>query len=867
MQLKWLPQLALLHARVIRPSIDIYKISNPSTDPSTSAIIGHPDCTRDPLCSLPICDASLSITDRVSGLINAMTLAEKTANMENEAPGVLRLSLPAYNWWNEPLHRVAGSPAVAFTSDGNFSYATSFPMPILTAAAFDDALMNSIAKIVGREGRAFANVGKAGYDFWTPNINGFKDPRWGRGLETPGEDPHRISRYILSLILGLEGGLDPAEKQVIATCKHYAVYDVETGRNSYDYDPTPQELSEYYMVPFKSCARDAKVGAVMCSYNAVNGIPSCANRYLLHAMLRDHWGWKKPCQWVTSDCAAVTNIYNDHHYVNGSVNAAAVALNAGTDLACESGTIYNSLTDAVSAGVTTDAVINQSLSRLYNSLVNVGYFGDTSPYSSIGWRDVNTAEAQRLAYEAAVEGMALLKNDGTLPLPKSPSNVIIVGPWANSTSQMQGNYYGNAPFLTSPLTAFKALWKNVTYHRGATINSNDTSDFAATLTAAGNADYVIYCGGIDTSVEAEGRDRTSITWPDNQLTLINELAGLGKKLIVVNSLLWAGYPGQAGGNALRDILDGTRTVAGRLPITQYPANYTDKVSIFNPGLRSTSANPGRTYMWYKTPVLPFGHGLHYTNFTFAWSAVPSPTYEISTLLSGASSIIETTTFSTATAKATNTGSMVSDYVGLLFISTINAGPGPYPIKTLVSYDRLFNVKTNASDTLTFSLTLDSLARVATNGSFVIYPGTYILTLDNEPALSYSFTLTGPETLIESVPIPPTVARPSILHLGCYSDSSTRTLNGSMTTNTNTNTPQECALTCHASGYQYAGLEYGQECWCGSNISSSGVISDASNCNHTCTGNSKEPCGGYNYIDVFRITPTVTAQAPKFTARA
>ncbi|TGO67133.1 hypothetical protein BELL_0910g00040 [Botrytis elliptica] len=809
MQLKWLPQLALLHARVIRPSIDIYKISNPSTDPSTSAIIGHPDCTRDPLCSLPICDASLSITDRVSGLINAMTLAEKTANMENEAPGVLRLSLPAYNWWNEPLHRVAGSPAVAFTSDGNFSYATSFPMPILTAAAFDDALMNSIAKIVGREGRAFANVGKAGYDFWTPNINGFKDPRWGRGLETPGEDPHRISRYILSLILGLEGGLDPAEKQVIATCKHYAVYDVETGRNSYDYDPTPQELSEYYMVPFKSCARDAKVGAVMCSYNAVNGIPSCANRYLLHAMLRDHWGWKKPCQWVTSDCAAVTNIYNDHHYVNGSVNAAAVALNAGTDLACESGTIYNSLTDAVSAGVTTDAVINQSLSRLYNSLVNVGYFGDTSPYSSIGWRDVNTAEAQRLAYEAAVEGMALLKNDGTLPLPKSPSNVIIVGPWANSTSQMQGNYYGNAPFLTSPLTAFKALWKNVTYHRGATINSNDTSDFAATLTAAGNADYVIYCGGIDTSVEAEGRDRTSITWPDNQLTLINELAGLGKKLIVVNSLLWAGYPGQAGGNALRDILDGTRTVAGRLPITQYPANYTDKVSIFNPGLRSTSANPGRTYMWYKTPVLPFGHGLHYTNFTFAWSAVPSPTYEISTLLSGASSIIETTTFSTATAKATNTGSMVSDYVGLLFISTINAGPGPYPIKTLVSYDRLFNVKTNASDTLTFSLTLDSLARVATNGSFVIYPGTYILTLDNEPALSYSFTLTGPETLIESVPIPPTVARPSILHLGCYSDSSTRTLNGSMTTNTNTNTPQECALTCHASGYQYAGLEYGQ----------------------------------------------------------
>ncbi|PQE21948.1 glycoside hydrolase family 3 protein [Rutstroemia sp. NJR-2017a WRK4] len=842
--------------------IDIYTISNPSTDPSTSASIGHPDCTRDPLCSLSICDTSLSITDRVSGLISAMTLAEKTANMENAAPGVLRLGLPAYNWWNEALHGVAGSPGVAFTSGGNFSYATSFPMPILTSAAFDDALVNSIAKVVGREGRAFANVGKAGYDFWTPNINGFKDPRWGRGLETPGEDPYRISRYITSLIPGLEGGIDPAEKQVIATCKHYAVYDVETGRNSYDYDPTPQELSEYYMVPFKSCARDAKVGAVMCSYNAVNGIPSCANRYLLQTMLRDHWGWKKPYQWVTSDCAAITNIYNDHHYVNSSVNAAAVALNAGTDLACESGTIYNSLTDAVSAGTTTDAVINQSLSRLYTSLVNVGYFGDTSPYSSIGWQDVNTAEAQRLAYEAAVEGMVLLKNDGTLPLPKSPSNVIIIGPWANATSQMQGNYYGNAPFLISPLTAFKASWKNVTYHRGTSINSNDTSDFAATLTAAGNADYVIYCGGIDTSVEAEGRDRISVTWPGNQLTLINELAGLGKKLIVVqfgggqlddtallgnskvNSLVWAGYPGQAGGNALRDILDGTRTIAGRLPVTQYPANYTDEVSIFDPGLRPISDNPGRTYMWYTTPVLPFGHGLHYTNFTFAWSAVPSSTYEISTLLSGALSIIETTAFSTVTAKVTNIGSIGSDYVGLLFISTTDAGPSPYPIKALVSYDRLFDIKSNDSDTLTFSLTLGSLARVATNGSFVIYPGTYVLTLDNEPALSYSFTLTGPETLIESVPIPPTVAPPSILHLGCYSDGSTRTLNGSMTTNTNTNTPQECALTCHASGYQYAGLEYGRECWCGSNISSSGVISDASNCDHKCTGNFEESCGGY-----------------------
>ncbi|KAM3074473.1 hypothetical protein ACMFMF_006482 [Clarireedia jacksonii] len=803
--------------------------------------------------------------------------------MENAAPGVVRLGLPAYNWWNEALHGVAGSPGVSFASSGNFSYATSFPMPILTSAAFDNALVKSIATVVGREGRAFANFGKSGYDFWTPNINGFKDPRWGRGLETPGEDPYRISQYIMNLIPGLEGGINATEKQVIATCKHYAVYDVETGRNSYDYDPTAQELSEYYMIPFKTCARDAKVGAIMCSYNAVDGIPSCANRYLLQTMLREHWDWNEPYHWVTSDCAAITNIYNDHHYTNSSVNAAAVAVNAGTDLACESGTIYNSLTDAVSAGTTTESIIDQSLSRLYTSLVHVGYFGDASTYSSIGWEDVNTAEAQQLAYDAAVEGMVLLKNDGTLPLPLNLTNVAVIGPWATATSQMQGNYYGTAPFLISPLTAFEASWKNVTYHEGTAIDTNDTSGFSAALAAAGNADYIIYCGGIDTSIEAEGKDRVSITWPGNQLSLISELAGLGKKLIVVqfgggqlddtailgnskvNSLLWAGYPGQAGGNALRDILDGTRSVAGRLPVTQYPTNYTNEVSIFNPGLRPSSVNPGRTYMWYPTPVLPFGYGLHYTNFTFTWGTVPSSTYAISDLVSGAASIIESTPFVSITAKVTNTGSRVSDYVGLLFISTNNAGPSPYPIKTLVSYDRLFNITTGGSDTLTLPLTIGSLARAEINGSFVIYPGTYTLKLDNEAALSYSFTLTGVETLIESVPIPPTSAPPSILPLGCYSDGSTRTLNGSMTTNANTNTPQECAITCHAAGYQYAGLEYGQECWCGSTISSSAVVADASECNYKCSGNSEESCGGYYYIDVFKITPAVTPQPPTYTS--
>jgi len=252
---------------------------------------------------------------------------------------------------------------------------------------------------------------------------------------------------------------------------------------------------------------------------------------------------------------------------------------------------------------------------------------------------------------------------------------------------MQGNYFGKAPFLISPLTALQTKYPSATYFAGTAINSTDTSGFAAAVAAAQNAEYIIYCGGIDTTIEAESLDRTSIIWPGNQLQLIGELAALGKKLVIVefgggqlddsallsnakvNSLLWAGYPGQSGGNPMTDILDGTRAPAGRLPITQYPAAYISNVSLFNRSLRPSSTNPGRTYMWYPNPVVPFGFGLHYTIFSFAWGVKQASVYSISTLVSSALPIIETTPLITVTATVTNTGGVKSDYVGLLFIAT------------------------------------------------------------------------------------------------------------------------------------------------------------------------------------------------------
>jgi beta-D-xylosidase 4 len=196
-----------------------------------------------------------------------MTLTEKVQNVVNSAAGSSRLGLPPYQWWSEALHGVASSPGVTFQEAGlDFGSATSFPMPILTSAAFDDPLVHSIATIMGTEGRAFANFGYAGFDFWTPNINPFRDPRWGRGMETPGEDPFHIQNYVYNLVTGLQGGVDPAEKLVISTCKHFAAYDIENDRYGNDLNPTQQDLAEYYLPPFKTCARDSKGGSIMCSY-------------------------------------------------------------------------------------------------------------------------------------------------------------------------------------------------------------------------------------------------------------------------------------------------------------------------------------------------------------------------------------------------------------------------------------------------------------------------------------------------------------------------------------------------------------------------------------------------------------------------
>ncbi|KAG6919305.1 hypothetical protein DXG01_007438 [Tephrocybe rancida] len=739
-----------------------------------------PDCTNGPLKLNTVCDRTKDPTTRAKALIALFTVDELIANTGNLSPGVPRLGLPSYQWWSEALHGVAYSPGTAFADSGNFSSATSFPQAITMGSAFDDPLIKAVATVISTEARAFNNAGRAGLDYFTPNINPFRDPRWGRGQETPGEDPYHISQYVLNLIDGLQGGIDPQPYfKVAADCKHYAAYDIENweghDRTSFDAQVTLQDLSEYYLPPFQSCVRDAKVASVMCSFNSVNGVPSCASSYLLQTILRDHWGFTDD-RWVVSDCDAVDNIFSTHNFTNTYAEAVADALKTGTDIDC--GTVYPMhLPDAFNQSLIDRADLEKALVRQYISLVRLGYFDPPSvqPYRQLGWSDVNLPDAQKLAYQSALEGIVLLKNDGTLPFNHTIRKLVIVGPYANATTQMQVNYQGGAPFVVSPLQGALNVGYEASFEPGTGISDGSTSGFAAAVAAAQAADAVIFAGGTDGSVENEAMDRTTIAWPGSQLELIAALETVGKPVVVlqfgggqvdgsvlknspkVNAIVWAGYPGQSGGAAIFDILSGKASPAGRLSTTQYPAAYAEQVAMTDMKLRPSGSNPGRTYKWYQTPVFEFGHGLHFTSFSVSWRRTPARQYNIQSLISRASSgLLDLASFDTFDIVVRNTGKVSSDYVALLFVNG-TAGPAPHPNKQLVSYTRLHQIAGGAASASSLSVTLGSIARADTAGNLWLYSGFYQLNIDTGPALlTHRFELVGKSTQITSWPKNPSI---------------------------------------------------------------------------------------------------------------
>ncbi|CAF3241313.1 unnamed protein product [Rotaria socialis] len=559
-----------------------------------------------PLSSFPICNQSLPSRERAADLINRMTILEKISHMITTADTVPCLGLPKYEWWSEALHGLAYSPGVIF--DGDLPAATSFPMPINLGATFNMKLVHDIASIISTEARAFNNEGQAGLTFFTPKINIFRDPRWGRGQETPGEDSFLTSQYVYALIQGLQRGDDERYLKIAANCKHFDAYDLEnwngTNRHHFDAKVTDQDLVETYLPSFKTCIQDAQVASIMCSYNSINGIPACAHQFLLETIARESFHLNG---FVVSDCGAIGNSLYTHHYTSTVEDTVAVALHVGTDLECGVFYLFH-LPDALNSKKITESDIDRSLMRTFHVLIRLGWFDppEQQIYRQLNKNNVDTLEARQLSLGSAQESIVLLKNTNqVLPIDMEllkNKKIALIGPMTDATVTMQGLYHGRAPFLIDPVTGFKNLTAgkliNIEYARGCGISSYNEKDFAAAIELARASDIVFFFGGIDNTIEREGVDLTH-----SPLHIVI-MSGGGVDFSYIRdstqcaSLIWIGYPGQSGGLAIATVIFGQYNPAGRLPVTIYPASYVNEVSIFDMQMRPSSTNLGRTYKFY-----------------------------------------------------------------------------------------------------------------------------------------------------------------------------------------------------------------------------------------------------------------------------
>ncbi|HLK67534.1 MAG TPA: glycoside hydrolase family 3 C-terminal domain-containing protein [Bryobacteraceae bacterium] len=412
----------------------------------SSALLTCSVVTGQPAKNEPYWNPDLSPEKRATDLVSRMTLDEKVLQMQNSAPALERLGIPAYDWWNEALHGVARA-----------GQATVFPQAIGLAAAWDTDLMHRVADTISTEARAKYNEALRqndhsryhGLTFWSPNINIFRDPRWGRGQETYGEDPYLTGRLAIAFIQGLQG-TDPHYFKVIATAKHYAVHSgPEPSRHQFDVQPSERDLAETYLPAFKAAILEGKADSVMCAYNRVDGVPACASLDLLQKRLRGEWNFQG---YIVSDCGAITDIFRGHKYKANAAEASAVAVKAGTDLTC--GNEYRALVDAVKNGQIEEAEINRSLERLFVARFKLGMFDppERVPFSKIPYTEADSEEHRKLALEAARKSIVLLKNDNqTLPLKPAVHRIAVIGPSADDPIALLGNYNGFSSHQVAPL--------------------------------------------------------------------------------------------------------------------------------------------------------------------------------------------------------------------------------------------------------------------------------------------------------------------------------------------------------------------------------------------------------------------------------
>ena len=571
---------------------------------------------------------------RAQALVAQMTLEEAASQLSYQSPAIERLGVPAYNWWNEALHGVARA-----------GMATMFPQAIGMAAAFDPELIRELGDIAATEGRAKYNAASAhgdrdiykGLTFWSPNINIFRDPRWGRGQETYGEDPYLTARTGAAYVRGLQG--DGETMKAAACAKHFAVHSgPEDLRHSFDAIASEKDLAETYLPAFETLVREAGVESVMGAYNRTNGEPCCASSDLMRR-LRGDWGFEGH---FVSDCWAIRDFHEGHHVTDNPVDSAAMALNAGCDLNC--GCTYQHVIAAWSAGKVSEETIRACAVRLMTTRYMLDILGEGSEFDRIPYSVVECPEHLAKAEEAARKACVLLKNDGMLPLDENALKTVgVIGPNADSIASLIGNYHGSSSRYITIQTGIQdalAGKARVLCAEGCHLYRDKFSGLSAekddllaeALTVAENSDAVVIVVGLDETLEGEqgdtgnpfgSADKPNLLLPASQRRMMEAVLAKGKPTVIclttgsaidlgaagekANAILQCWYPGARGGKAVADLLFGHASPSGKLPVTFYHNEQLKDMPEF-----TDYSMRGRTYRYVESaPLYPFGYGLTY----------------------------------------------------------------------------------------------------------------------------------------------------------------------------------------------------------------------------------------------------------------
>ena len=668
--------------------------------------------------------------ERARELCSKLTLEEKVRLMENDSPEIERLGIPKWNWWNETLHGV-----------GRNGRATVFPITMGLASTFDDALVQKCFDVASTEARAKYNIARKeghmniyeGLSFWTPNINIFRDPRWGRGQETYGEDPYLTSKMGLAVVRGLQGEEGHRFLKLYACAKHYAVHSgPEWNRHSFDVENLPpRDLWETYLPAFKELATTGKVREVMCAYQRLDGEPCCGNNRLLQQILRKEWGYEGL---VTSDCGAIDDFWrpNRHGFSKTMEDAISHAVLSGTDVEC--GNTYHSLTEAVKAGKITEAQIDESLIRLLKGRYELGDLDDPSlvEWSSIAPDTIDCQTHKNVALEATRRSIVLLQNNNNILPLKAETKVLVMGENAVDSTMMWGNYNGFPSHTTTILEGLQKIGQNVQYYAGIPMvtlaDAPYSTDEAVLQEKVKASDVVVFVGGITPRLEGEemdvkypgfkGGDRTSIELPEVQRKMIEKLHKMGKPIVFVNcsgsaiamapekricnAIVQAWYGGQCGGQALAEVLYGKVNPSGKLPVTFYAS--TNQLPDFE-----DYRMQNRTYRYFKgKPLWHFGEGLSYTTFKLG-----KPVY----------------TPGSVKVNIKNTGKLDGEEVIQIYLRKVDDTDGP--IKALRAFKRV-SLKAGESKDVTIPFTKENFEwwDVSTNTMRPV-EGNYVMTVGTD----------------------------------------------------------------------------------------------------------------------------------------